>query len=311
MNATDLAAEREIAEPRRELPAGATGRVQALLSSGAELLKLRVTLLVLLVTAVGYFLGATTGASPSVLVFCLVGTALLAGGASALNQVFERRLDAVMARTERRPIPSGRVRPGAAAAIGSLLGLAGTVVLALTCGALTAVIGVVTFFSYVFVYTPMKRRTPFSVFLGAVPGALPPMIGWAAAGGSLTTDAWIVFAILFVWQIPHFAAIDWLHRDDYLAAGFRTLAASDEDGSVTARQIVWSIILLAFVSVLPSLSGLSGSIYLLGALALGVAFLACGLIHARSRTKASARVVLHASLVYLPVLFLLIIGDKT
>jgi protoheme IX farnesyltransferase len=279
------------------------------LQSYLELMKLRVNLMVLLVTAVGFVLGAQGEIAPMALAACLLGTALLGAGASALNQLFERRLDARMARTRDRPLPSARVLPWECLVLG--LGLAAGGVLCLWSGTRgwTAALGTITFASYVFLYTPLKRVSPLSLYVGAVPGALPPIIGWSAAG-PLPPAAWAVFAVLFIWQIPHFAAIGWLYRDDYGSAGFPILAVLDRSGRATARLMVGSSLLLIVASLLPVSLGLAGWTYFAGAVALGAGFLSMAGLFGRRRSAASARRVLQASLIYLPVLFLLLLGDS-
>ena len=286
---------------------GATTR----LADYLELTKPGIAVLVLVVTGVGYGLGAVGGFDANVLLACLAGTGLLGGGASALNQYFERRYDALMARTERRPLAAGRLQPWEGLALGVILGAAGSLVLLLGIGTLACAMGLVTFLSYAFVYTPLKRRTAWALLIGAVPGALPPVIGWSAARGDLAVDAWVIFAIVFAWQIPHFLSISWLYREDYRSAGFPTFATRDDTGVTTARQTVLTILILILVSFVPVVTGLTGFLYVVGASGLGVLFLWSGVLFALDRSSLRARRVLQASLVYLPVLLILIVSDKT
>jgi protoheme IX farnesyltransferase len=240
---------------------------------------------------------------------CLLGTALLGGGGSALNQYWERRPDGAMSRTGSRPLPAGRLVPPAALWFGSILAAAGLALLLLA-GWFPALLGALTFGLYLFAYTPLKRVTPHSVFVGAVPGALPPLIGWAAAGGSLGAEAWALFAILFIWQVPHFMAIAWLYREDYRAAGFPMVSVLDRDGRLTALEMVWTTVILILASLAPAVLGFAGPWYLSGALLLGLGLFFAALRFARERTDARARQALRASIIYLPLLFLLLILDR-
>jgi len=276
-----------------------------------KLTKPRVVFVVALVTGVGYGLGCEGAFDPMTFAACLFGAACLGGGACALNQVIERGLDALMKRTAMRPLPDGRLRPSDALIFGALLGVLGTGTLAVGTTPLATLIGLVTFFSYLLVYTPMKPRTPHALFVGAVPGALPPLIGWSAASGTLNFEAGVVFAILFVWQIPHFMAIAWLYRDDYRAASFPMFTVRDsDDGRMTARLTIWSTVLLLLTSLAPLVVGRFSIVYLVGALILGVSFFmsVSGFIDEMRRD--AARRVVRASLIYLPVLFLLLVLDK-
>lgn len=294
------------------------GRVLSTLRSRVrdylELTKPRVNGVVMLVTGVGYTLGCAGEVSLWALVGCLFGTACLAAGASTLNQVLERRLDGLMFRTENRPLPTGRLRPGEALVLGLVLGVTGTFSLAATSNLLTTVLGLATYLSYVLVYTPMKRRTPHSLFVGAVPGALPPLIGWSAASGTLPLDAWVVFAILFVWQIPHFTAIAWFYRDDYRAAEYPMFAVLDRDGRASARMVVWSSLALVVTSFVPLLASGFSLAYCVGAALLGLAFLFVVFrfsvsIQNLETSRRFARRVVQVSIVYLPALFLLLLVD--
>jgi protoheme IX farnesyltransferase len=275
-----------------------------------DLVKARLTFLVLLTTAVGFYVG-TRGVIDFVLMaHALFGTALLACGAAALNQLWEREHDAKMRRTESRPLPSGRLQPETVLLFGGICSVAGLAYLAWAVNLMTALLGAITLVSYVFVYTPLKRVTWLNTAVGAVPGALPPLMGWTATRGELAGAGWALFAILFFWQIPHFLAIAWMYRDDYAKAGFVMLPAVDPDGSRTGRQAVSHTLGLLTVSLLPFLFRLSGPIYLLGALVLGTLFVACAGQFSRQLTLARARVLFFASILYLPLLLGLMVLDK-
>ena len=258
-----------------------------------ELTKPRITWLNLMSTAIGYFFGLPGQANwweflknvPFLsLFFTMLGTGLLASGTAALNQWYEREADRKMRRTAMRPLPSGRMSPGGALAFGIALSVAGFVALWLGVNLLSALIGAFTLASYLFLYTPMKQRTWWSTTVGAIPGAMPPVIGYAASGGEVTAETWALFAILFIWQFPHFYAIAWMYREDYERAGIRMLPVVEPDGRSTARQIVLYGLMLIPVSVLPALLGMSGTVYLIGALLLSAAFLASGVRLANQRT---------------------------
>ena len=234
----------------------------------------------------------------------------MAGGASVLNMVMERDTDALMQRTRTRPIPAGRIRPAEARWFGALLTFGGLALLLSLCGALAALVAFSTWASYLFLYTPLKRRTHLSTLVGAVPGALPPVIGWAAASGRLEPGAFILFAIVFLWQIPHFLAIAWLYRDDYERGGFPMLPVIDREGRVTGRQAVLHSVALLVVSLAPVAAGLGGAVYLAGALILGVALTLAALRLARARNDVAARSLFLASVLYLPALTSLLLLAK-
>jgi protoheme IX farnesyltransferase len=240
-----------------------------------ELTKPRVVLMVLLTTMVGYYLGSETPGY-ALLIETLIGTALAAGGTLALNQFLEREADALMERTRRRPLPDGRVQPAEALVFGLAITLTGLLILALRVGALSALVTAFITVSYLLVYTPLKQRSSLCGVLGAVPGALPPVIGWAAVRGEIGVEAWVLFAILFFWQIPHTLAIARLYREDFARAGIRFLPVVEPDGESTGRQILSYCMALLAVSLLPTLLGFAGSFYFLVALLLGLYFLACG-----------------------------------
>jgi heme o synthase len=277
----------------------------------SELFKMRLTTLVLLTTLVGFYLGSRGPVSYGLMFNTLLGTALLAAGASALNQLLEIDYDAKMRRTQDRPMPSGRLTPEAGLIIGGVCAGAGLIWLALGVNLLTAVLGAVTLGSYVFVYTPLKRVTTLNTAIGAIPGALPPLMGWTAARGEITADGWSLFAILCFWQLPHFLAIAWMYRDEYAKAGFVMLPIVDATGERTGRQALCHTLGLLPVSLSPFLFKLVGPVYLCGAFALGVVFIWCAFQFARDRTLARARALFYASILYLPLLLGLMVYDKT
>lgn len=275
-----------------------------------ELMKPRIVFMVLVTAAIGFFLGEQrAGLSMPLFVF-LVGTAMTSGGASVLNQYLERDSDSKMRRTSRRPIPSGTVTPAEALGLGTLLVLSGTVLLVSEINLLTGFLALLTAFLYVLVYTPLKRVTWLNTFIGAVPGALPPMGGWAAATGELGAGAWILFAILFIWQHPHFYAIAWMYKEDYRRGGYKMLPVVEPDGQSTFRQIVIYSVLLLPASILPYSIGMSGRIYAIGVIAMGLSTLAIGLMLARSGSVADARRLLRATVLYLPAWLVLIVVDS-
>jgi len=275
-----------------------------------ELTKPRITWLILMSTAVGYFFGARNAWSFWSILHTILGTGLIASGTAALNQWYEREADRKMRRTADRPIPSGRLSANRALTFGILTSALGFFELALGVNWLSAFLGLFTLLSYLFLYTPLKQRTPLSTLVGAFPGAMPPMIGYAAASGVLDTQAWTLFAILFLWQFPHFLAIAWMYREDYERAGIRMLPVVQPSGEATARQIVLYSLALIPVSLLPSLLGMSGKIYLFGALALGLWYLYSGVRVAFDRTILRARAVLLVSVIYLPLIYGLMLLDR-
>ena len=276
----------------------------------ADLVKLRLTTLVLLTTLVGFYLGAR-GAMNFILMFhALAATALVAAGASALNQLLEREYDAKMRRTQSRPLPSGRMQPTTVMIFGGVCSVAGLVYLALAVNLLTSVLGAVTLVSYLFIYTPLKRVTWLNTAIGAVPGAFPPLMGWTAARGELTGEGWALFAILFFWQMPHFFAIAWIYRDEYARAGFKMLPGIDPEGWRTAQQSVSNTLALLAVSLFPFVFKMAGTIYLAGAILLGGGFLWCAIQFSRQLTLGRARKLFFASIIYLPLLLALMVWDK-
>lgn len=276
----------------------------------SDLVKMRLTVLVLLTTLAGFYAGTEGATDWALLAHALLGTALVAFGAAALNQWWERDHDAKMPRTESRPIPSGELLPSTVLIAGGILSIGGLVHLALFVNLLTSLLGAVTLLSYVLVYTPLKRITTLNTAVGAIPGALPPLMGWTAARDSVSREGWALFAILFFWQLPHFLAIAWLYRDEYKNAGFVMLPGCDPDGTRTGRQAISHTLGLIPVSVCPALFGTAGVVYFFGALVLGMAFLWCAIQFSRDLTRARARQLFFASILYLPILFGLMALDK-
>jgi protoheme IX farnesyltransferase len=276
-----------------------------------ELTKPRVTLMVVITMAFGFYLGARGEMNWLLFFHAVIGTALVAGGTSALNQYFERDIDAKMLRTKNRPLPTGRLRPEQALAFSIAISAAGIVQLMLAVNWLTALLATATLLSYVFLYTPLKQKSSLSTVVGAIPGALPPLGGWTAARGELSLEGWVLFAILFLWQLPHFLAIAWIYREDYRRGGLPMLTVVDPDGDSAGRQIISNCLALLPVSLLPTILGMAGRLYFIGALALSLFFLGCGIAVMRHRTNADVRRLLRASLVYLPVLLALMAWDKT
>jgi len=275
-----------------------------------ELTKPRITTLVVFTTLVGFVVGSAGPIHKLAGVVALLGTALVAAGASALNMVLERDTDALMLRTRYRPIPSGRVSATEAAVFGSMLTVVGLGVLGAGSGLMAALVAFVTWSSYLFLYTPLKRITSLATLVGAAPGALPPLIGWAAARGTLDWGGWLLFGILFLWQIPHFLAIAWLYRNDYELGGLRTLSVVDPEGRICGRQAFYYTLALGPLSLLPPLVGLSGLLYLTGALVLGLGVGLAALRFALLRSDAAARLLFLSSVVYLAALSGLLILDR-
>jgi len=281
----------------------------------AELIKFRVTTLIVMTAWCGYFFGAAKSGVTSVswtLLHAMLGIGLVSGGTAALNEVMERDLDALMRRTAMRPLVTGHMSFAQGLAAGLVMVLGGTAYLALTTNLLAALLTLATSVVYLGAYTPLKRVSPICTFVGAFPGAMPPVLGWAAARGRLEWEALVLFAILFFWQFPHFHSIAWLYREDYARAGVRMLPVVEPDGKSTARAIVLYSLALLLTTLAPTFLGMSGKIYFTGALLLGLAFFWCGLRLARSRmspamaqSKRLARHVLQASVFYLPLLFTL------
>ena len=275
-----------------------------------QLTKPRITWLILMSTGVGYFFGAMDGWTWSVLLHTLLGTAFIASGTAALNQWWEREADKKMVRTQNRPLPAERLHPTRALIFAIVLSAIGFAELSLGANPLTGLLGLFTLASYLFVYTPLKQRTPHATTIGAIPGAMPPLIGYAAAHGTLTAQGWALFAILFLWQFPHFYAIAWMYKDDYSKAGIKMLPVVDPSGDSTVRQILFYSLALIPISLLPRYLGMSGNVYLVGALILGAIYFYSGVLVARELNRAQARRVLLTSIVYLPVLYGLMMADR-
>lgn len=275
-----------------------------------DLTKFRLTSLVLLTTLVGFYVGEAGTLRYWLLLHTVFGTALVASGASALNQLLERDYDKLMRRTRTRPLPSGRLQPDAVLVFGAVTASLGIVYLASTVNLLTSLLAAVTLVTYVCVYTPLKRITTLNTIVGAVPGALPPLMGWTAARGEITLEGWSLFAILFFWQLPHFMAISWIYREEYERAGFAMLAVADPDGVRTGRQAVGHTLGLLPISLCPFVLNLAGPAYFLGALLLGGAFFALAIRFSRELTQVRARQLFYFSILYLPVLLGLMVLDK-
>ena len=281
------------------------------MSDLAVLVKARLTMLVLLTTAVGFYLGADSPIDFVALFHAVFGTAMTAAGAAVLNQWWEHALDALMHRTRERPIPAGRILPRHAFALGAALAIAGVVYLAVTRNALSAFLAAATIAVYLLAYTPLKRISTVNTLVGAVPGALPPVVGWAAATGRLEGAAWSLFAILFCWQIPHFFAIAWMYRDDYARGGFRMLSEDDETGVRSASQGVLFCMLLLIITGVPTYLGLTTQIYLPVALVLGCWFTYMAMQFHRKKTYQAARSLFLTSIIYLPLLLLTLVLTKS
>ena len=275
-----------------------------------ELTKPRITFLIVLTSAAGFALASGTRVDYAALFRSMLGIALLSSGIATINQYIERDLDALMRRTAARPLPSGRLLPWEALMFGiSLIGLA-EIYLLLLVNPLTAVLGLTVVAGYLFGYTPLKTRTSLSTMVGAFPGAVPPLIGWAAARGTVGLEAWVLFAIMFLWQFPHFLAIAWMYREDYARAGILMLPVVEPDGRVTAQQIVVYTVLLLPVSLLPTALGIAGKVYFYGAIFLGLLFLYSSVRAAFSKSRQEARRLLLASVIYLPLLFILMVLNR-
>jgi protoheme IX farnesyltransferase len=277
------------------------------------LTKPEVNFLILITTFAGFYLGSSSplnGSSIIVLIHTLFATLLVASGAGALNQYVERRFDAQMRRTARRPLASGRIESAHALWFGVSVSLAGTVYLALAAGLLASLLALVTLLTYLFLYTPLKRKTSLCTLIGAFPGAMPPLIGWAAARGQLDPEAWVLYAIVFLWQFPHFMAIAWMYREDYVRAGYLVLPlAKCRDRFVNWQSLAVSLALIP-LSLIPAINGETGLIYSAGAFILGSIFVYYGARFAFRRSNLAARLLLTASIVYLPTVFILMMLDK-
>lgn len=275
----------------------------------ADLVKARLTALVVITTAVGFYAGSKA-TDYWLMLHTLLGTALVACGAAALNQLLEREHDGRMLRTKDRPLPSGKMEPETVLLIGAILSLSGLVYLTLAVNVLTSFLGMLTLGSYLFVYTPLKRVTTLNTLIGAIPGALPPLMGWTAVRNEVSVEGWTLFAILFFWQLPHFMAIAWLYREEYERAGFAMLPVVDPSGARTGSQAVSHTLGLIPVSLCPTAFGMTGGLYFAGALVLGLVFFYCAVQFKRELSKGRARQLFFASILYLPLLLGLLVLDK-
>jgi protoheme IX farnesyltransferase len=280
------------------------------LADYVTLTKPELTFLSVITALGGYFLGADGTLSLATLLHVLVGTMLLGGGVGALNQFIEREHDAKMRRTENRPLPAGRLAPSEALLFGTALSVAGLIELALFTNLLTGFLAFLTLATYLFLYTPLKRITWTSTIVGGIPGALPPMMGWTAARNEITVEAWILFGILFCWQMPHFFSLAWMYRRDYERAGYPMLTVIDAQGKRTSVQILIYCVGLIPLSLLLTLSGVLGWVYGAGALITGGAYLYYGIELQRTRANSSARRMFFVSLLYLPALLAFMLVDK-
>ena len=269
-----------------------------------------VSFLVLITTAAGYYMGARGPVNWLHMLQTVFATMLIAAGTAALNHYIERESDRYMRRTASRPLPSGVLQPAQALVFGIVLSVAGALALYVVAGWLAAALGVATCVGYLFAYTPLKKRTVWATFIGAFPGAIPPMIGWVAATGSLDGGAWLLFGILFLWQFPHFHAIAWMYREDYARAGIQMLPVVDPEGKRTFRQIIWTAVGLIGVSLLPSVVGLAGMMYFFGALVVSVGLLQVCVWAASQKTNVRAKWLMHATVMHIPVLLGLMVYDK-
>jgi protoheme IX farnesyltransferase len=290
-----------------------SSRLTSVLSDYWALTKPEVNTLIAVATFAGFYSGFSGGLGSFPLWLCintLIGTLLVASGTATLNQYLERRFDAQMRRTARRPLAAGRLSPQSALWFGILLSVTGGMYLAFVVNVLASVLTALTLVSYLFVYTPLKRKTPLCTLAGAFPGAMPPLIGWAAATGTLSLGAWILYAMLFLWQFPHFMAIAWIYREDYARAGYLVLPRGEREGQFVAWGSVLPLLLLLLVSTTPTLLGRAGLPYTIAALVLSMVFLHCGLRLAFHRTNAVAKRLLFASIIYVPLAFVLMMIAK-
>lgn len=281
------------------------------LAAYLELTKPRILILILLTSIAGFCLASQNSINTRLLAHMSIGVGLLAAGIAALNQFFERDIDRVMRRTERRPLPSGRITPTRACLFGILTAVLGTAYLVLFVNMLSGIMAVFTLGSYIFLYTPLKTKTTLSTVIGAFPGAVPPLMGWAAARGQIGVEAGVLFFIMFLWQFPHFLAIACMYREDYARAGICMLPIIEPEGHATGRQIVLYALALLPVSLLPTLVGLAGNVYFFGALILSLGYLYFSIRAAMERSRLEAKYLLQASIFYLPLLFILMLLNKT
>ncbi len=293
-----------------ELQADKTVGLREKLAAYSVLIKPRIAMMLILTSAAGFYLGSVNGFNWVLFINSTIGIALLAFGVSTLNQYIERDTDALMKRTAERPLPTKKVSPTEALIFGVSLCLIAEIYLAVLVNPLTAILGITVIIGYVLLYTPLKTVTSASTAIGAIPGAMPPLMGWTSASNELTAGAIILFAILFLWQFPHFLAIAWMYREQYKNAGILMLPVVEETGKLTARQIVLFTLMLLPVSFAPYFFGISGIVYLIGAIILGLWFLSASISAARSKTDEKARKLLLVSVIYLPLLFALMVFNK-
>jgi len=292
----------ELAEPKQLTVGGK-------LAAYYELTKPRIAFLLVLTSATGFYLGSTGGFDGVLFANAMISIALLAFGVATLNQYLERNIDPLMERTAIRPLPTQRLAPVEALVFGILLCVAAELYLFIGVNTLTAVLGLVVIVGYVFLYTPLKTRTSASTAIGAIPGAMPPLMGWTAAANDITLGAWALFVMQFLWQFPHFLAIAWMYREQYAKAGILMLPVVEPSGRITARQIVLFTVMLVPVSLAPFFLGFAGVVYLIAAILLGIIFLSASISAAKSKTNEKARRLLYASIIYLPLLFIVLVLD--
>ena len=275
-----------------------------------QLTKPRICTLALLMATLGYVMGSHGDISSQHFLFTLLGTGLVGAASCIFNQIAERDVDSLMLRTKGRPIPAGRIDSYEALKIGIAMGLVGELVLLFAVNSITAILGALTLLTYVGVYTPAKKTTPMSTLIGAVPGAIPPLMGWTASYGSISIQGIVRFMILFLWQIPHFLAIAWLYKEDYARASLPILAVVDDNGSATAKQVILYSIALLPLTLVPTVWGITGVVYLWGALVLGLVYLLCGVLLSIYQNRSYARLLFIVSIIYLPVLGVLMVWDR-
>ena len=284
--------------------------VREKLAAYLELTKPRIAFLLVLTSAAGFYLGSGSSFNFTIFINAMIGITLLAFGVATLNQVWEIETDALMKRTENRPLVIGTITRNEALIFGILQCAVAEIYLTFLVNGLTAILGSIVFVGYVLLYTPLKTRTSASTAIGAIPGALPPLMGWTSASNEITMGAWVLFAMLFLWQFPHFLAIAWMYREQYAKAGILMLPVIEPEGKITAKQIVIFTILLLPVSLVPFFIGLAGWFYLIGATLLGIWFLAASISAARAKTNEKARKLLLVSVIYLPLVYLLMVLNK-
>ena len=308
MRSTPADLANQVDEPTR--PAARSTLALSRAADFIELVKPRLVLMILVTTAAGFYIGSHTPVNWFQCLHTLIGAGLTAAGVLGLNQYLERDIDAQMKRTQDRPVPGGRMSPLVALLFGVILTGSGMLYLTFIVNPLSGLVISLIVASYLFLYTPLKRKTSLCTLIGAVPGALPPVVGWAAARGTVTAEAWVLFAILFLWQLPHSLAIAYIYREDYAKAGLRLLPVIHPDGASTRRQIVMNCVALLAIGLLPALLSIAGGIYFLIALLSGLAFLAFGIYLGVARSVQAARYLLYASLLYLPIIFITMALDK-